>query len=122
MSNGEIVLIHPQGKGEYPGFIFSNYEVFKKCCDSDFFPIEKKYMTWLELHARHMLGFLKDDRFYSQPLAETLNVNVPFKSAKDCETAYEKLVSYISSKKNPYDIKQAVIHCYALAVSKFLIE
>src|SRR6218665_1121780 len=40
LSNGELVLIHPRGKGEYPGFIFSNYEAFKQCCDADFFPIE----------------------------------------------------------------------------------
>lgn len=122
LSNGEIVLIHPKGKGEYPGFIFSNYEAFRKCCEADFFPIEEKDMTWLEAHATQMQGFLKDDSFYLQPLAETLKIDTPFKSAKDCEAAYKKLVSYISSKKNLYEVKQALVHCYALSVSKFLIE
>jgi len=122
MLNGEIVLIHPMGKGDYPGFIFSNYEAFRKCCEADFFPIGEKDMTWLESHASEMQGFLKDDSFYLQPLMDVLEMDVPFKSTKDCETAYKKLISFIGNKKNHYDIQQAVVHCYALAVSKFLIE
>jgi hypothetical protein len=122
MSNGEIVLINPKGKGDYPGFVFDNYEAFIQCCDADFFPIEEEYMTWLERHANQMKEFLKDDRFYLQPLAELLKINDPFKSVKDCELAYGKLVIYITNKKNSYNNKQASMHCYAAAVSKFLIE
>ena len=122
LSNGEILLIYPKGKGEYPGFIFDDYKSFKKCCDADFFPIEEKNMTWLEAHANQMKSYLKNDNFYLGPLEEALKINIPFKNARECEIGYEELISFIGSKRNSYEDKTKVIHCYALAVTKFLIE
>lgn len=122
MFNGEIVLFHPRGKGEYPGFIFANYETFEQCCDADFFPIGEEHMTWLEAHANQMLGFLKDDKFYLEPLTEILKVSTPLRTTAECEDVYERLVNYITNRKNSLVTKQSLVYCYALAICKFLIE
>lgn len=124
LRNGEVILLHPNpfGKPEYPGFIFTNIDEFNKCCEADFFPIAEKDMTWLEAHAKQMQAFSKNDSFFLEPLREHLKVEVPFKSGTECELVYNKLITYIKKKNNPYERKQELVNCYALAVSKFLIE
>ena len=121
LSNGEIVLMEPSNGDDYPAFIFHNYESFKKCCDADYFPIGAEHMTWLESRTDAIQGFLKDDNFYQQPLQEFLGLS-PFKDYKDCEVGYEKLLAYVKSKKNTGKEKMHLAHCYAFAITKFLIE
>lgn len=122
LKNGEILLIHPRGDGDYPGFIFNSMEEFKKACDNDFFPIPKENMTWLEQHAKEMQNFLKEYQFYTAPLSTELKITAPFKSISECEDAYNKLTKYLKNNKKPVELRSSILHCYAIAISKFLIE
>ncbi|HAK29636.1 MAG TPA: hypothetical protein DCO90_10460 [Sphingobacterium sp.] len=122
LDNGEIILVHTIGEGEYPGFIFNSLKEFKESCDNDFFPIPKENMTWLEQHAIEMQDFLKEHQFYTAALNTELKITAPFKSISECEDAYDKLTKYLKNNKKPVELRSNLIHSYAIAMAKFLIE
>jgi len=122
LENGELLLIHPIGIGQYPGFLFSNVSEFLKYRDADFFPIGTENMTWLESNADNVANFTIQDDFFLNPLREILKLKVPFSNVSECESGYNDLVSYIRKKKNPEKEKQNLANCYALAMAKFLID
>jgi hypothetical protein len=122
LSNGEFILMPSTFEESYPGIIFNNLESFRKYLDRDSFPIDTKYMTWLEAHSSEMKFFLDEDAFYISLLGKELKVKLPLTSVEDFETAYMKMVSYVKDISKSKTEKLAVINSYGLAVTEYLIK
>ena len=120
LPNGEFVLVPSHSKPSYPGIIFRDAAIFKKYCEKDFFPIEKKDMTWLEAHAENMKHFNVDSSFYIAPLENKFFIKFPFTTSDDFEELFYKIVGCVKDKKTKGSEKESLIYCFALSIIEYL--
>jgi len=121
LSNGELVVIPSDLRQKYVGFIFTNKEVFYEMVNADYFPIDRKYLTFWELE-RDDLGRLPESiKNYVDFLKETIRINDDFLNYHYFKTTYDSIVNYLNQNGEAY-LKDKIVLAYSLQVMKYLVD
>jgi hypothetical protein len=122
LPNGEFVLVPSHARSTYPGIIFRDRSIFQKYYDKDFFPIDEKDMTWLEVNMENMKHLNINSSFFASPLREILGVGHPARSIQEIEFIYKKVSAYAKDSTINERKRKDIAYCYALYVIEFLMK
>lgn len=120
LANGEVVMIPSHSAPDYPSFIFKNIESFDKLGKQDYFPIDKRYMTWLEANADSVAKIDEASLFYRLPLQKAFGTKFPLQTREEIRELFDKVLTYARSKNNSEVEKKEIVYCFGLSVIMYL--